>query len=278
MNPEKHEESEEIEGKGELTPDQEAKIISFVTSTPNLDDTTFHAFCEGLGIDPHEGEEVVYRHVNNKQAELELKNFIDSGASKNKGYVKPDQMRKGMKVEEEHVKGTSIPKPMQKVLEAKIVKDHVAGEHMPNYYDFLAPMEEKAKKSAAYQQGYNDYIKQAGPWTGVPGHLTNILAGGAMGPIRGSEMHAANKMMGIPEEDESFLIKHPWLSPALGGLAGSVAGTGIGYAAGNSNVGGRIGGSLGALITSIMQQHQVAKELERIKSISPKSHERLTSR
>lgn len=147
------EEHEETEGKGELTPEQEQKILEFVKATPNLDDSAFHAFCEGLGVDPHEGEEVIYRAVNEKKGEdkpaIDIKAFLTSGASKNKGYVKPDQMRKGMKVEEEHTKGLAIPKPMQKVIERKIVKDHVAGEKMPNYYDHLGPMETKAKKEAA---------------------------------------------------------------------------------------------------------------------------------
>ena len=52
------------EGKGELTSDQESKIISFVTNSENLDDTTFHAFCDTLGVSPHEAEEVVYAHIS----------------------------------------------------------------------------------------------------------------------------------------------------------------------------------------------------------------------
>lgn len=207
----KHEEQEETEGKGELTSIQERQIIDFVKAAPNLDDAVFHAFCESLGVDPHEAEEVVYRHAQEKKAKIgekpepdeikiprkilgtvarklrdkkeadklvtealkpeekqgeikgkdlspkapvkgvDIRGFLNSGASKNKGYVSPDQMRKGMKVEEEHVKGTAIPKPMQKILQRKIVKDHVAGENMPNYYDHLGPMEEKAKKEAQEQ-------------------------------------------------------------------------------------------------------------------------------
>jgi len=52
------------EGKGELTSDQENKIIEFVTNSENLDDTTFHAFCGTLGVSPHEAEEVVYAYIS----------------------------------------------------------------------------------------------------------------------------------------------------------------------------------------------------------------------
>jgi hypothetical protein len=55
--------SPKTEGSGELTPEQEQKIIDFVKSNKNLDDTKFHDFVESMGIDPHEAEEVVYRYV-----------------------------------------------------------------------------------------------------------------------------------------------------------------------------------------------------------------------
>lgn len=51
----------EMEGEGEVSPENEDKIKSFVQSTPNLDDNAFHDFCEALGVDPHEGEEIIYR-------------------------------------------------------------------------------------------------------------------------------------------------------------------------------------------------------------------------
>lgn len=57
-------ESFEAEGEGELTPEQEQKIIQFVKSHPNLDDDTFHEFAKSIGADPHEAEEVVYRYVH----------------------------------------------------------------------------------------------------------------------------------------------------------------------------------------------------------------------
>jgi hypothetical protein len=52
-----------VEGSGELTPRQEQSIIEFVKRNPNLDDDDFHSFAKSIGADPHEAEEVVYRHV-----------------------------------------------------------------------------------------------------------------------------------------------------------------------------------------------------------------------
>lgn len=54
---------EESEGRGELTPEIEKKIIDFVSKTSNLDDSDFHSFVQSLGVDPHEAEEVAYRQI-----------------------------------------------------------------------------------------------------------------------------------------------------------------------------------------------------------------------
>lgn len=59
---------ESMEGKGELTPEQEKAIIEFVKTHPNLDDSDFHAFAQSIGADPHEAEEVVYRYVQQREA------------------------------------------------------------------------------------------------------------------------------------------------------------------------------------------------------------------
>jgi hypothetical protein len=53
----------EVEGTGEIPEETAKKIREYVKNTPNLDDSDFHAFVEGLGSDPHEAEEVVYRLV-----------------------------------------------------------------------------------------------------------------------------------------------------------------------------------------------------------------------
>lgn len=58
----------EAEGKGELTPEQEAAIIEFVKSNPSLDDDDFHKFAQSIGADPHEAEEVVYRYVQQNES------------------------------------------------------------------------------------------------------------------------------------------------------------------------------------------------------------------
>lgn len=53
----------EKEGEGEIPADTEQKIRDFVANHDNLDDSDFHAFVQGLGIDPHEAEEVIYRYT-----------------------------------------------------------------------------------------------------------------------------------------------------------------------------------------------------------------------
>lgn len=51
----------EKEGTGEISAVLEKKIIEFVQTHKNLDDSTFHSYVQSLGIDPHEAEEVIYR-------------------------------------------------------------------------------------------------------------------------------------------------------------------------------------------------------------------------
>lgn len=48
----------------ELPLDIQRKIIEFVRAKKGLDDKEFHEFVEGMGVDPHEAEEVVYKAVH----------------------------------------------------------------------------------------------------------------------------------------------------------------------------------------------------------------------
>ena len=43
-----------------ITSNLRRKLVEFVTSHKDLDDSQFHAFSESLGIEPHEAEEVIY--------------------------------------------------------------------------------------------------------------------------------------------------------------------------------------------------------------------------
>lgn len=52
---------DEEEGKGEIDSEKEKKIIDYVKSHSNLNDTDFHSFVESIGVDPHEAEEVIYK-------------------------------------------------------------------------------------------------------------------------------------------------------------------------------------------------------------------------
>jgi signal transduction histidine kinase len=54
---------ETLEGQGEVSPEKEQAIRNYVATAENLDDTTFHAFVQKMGVDPHEAEEIVYRYV-----------------------------------------------------------------------------------------------------------------------------------------------------------------------------------------------------------------------
>jgi len=66
---EEGENEENKEGSGELTKEQEDKIIEFIKNQDNLDDEAFHKFAEEMGVNPHEAEEVVYKWANDKMSE-----------------------------------------------------------------------------------------------------------------------------------------------------------------------------------------------------------------
>ena len=139
----------------EITPQQSQEIQTFATSQPNLDDTKFHNYVEGLGVDPHEAEEIVYRLVRSLAQGGSENDLIPGG----RAMGMPDamfpagQIDKGVEVELEHTPNKAHAK--------EIAKDHLT--ESTQYYDRLGTMEKKiedegdkgvGKRVEAYKYGF----------------------------------------------------------------------------------------------------------------------------
>jgi len=48
------------------------KLIEFVKTHKDLDDTEFHNYAESLGYTPHEAEEVIYKYVWKVSKDLDV--------------------------------------------------------------------------------------------------------------------------------------------------------------------------------------------------------------
>lgn len=83
------------EGAGDVSPENTAKIVEYVSNTENLDDSQFHAFVESLGVDPHEAEEIIYGEFNKATASDNL-------------------IRDSIKVSDSGLKGDAFTKYMDK--------------------------------------------------------------------------------------------------------------------------------------------------------------------
>ncbi len=70
------EEAKEKEGSAP-TEEQAKQIIEYVASTPDIDDDKLHKFFEELGVDPHEGERIVYETLQRQlQKKADLAQFL----------------------------------------------------------------------------------------------------------------------------------------------------------------------------------------------------------
>lgn len=47
----------------QIDPATRQRLIDFLKSQPNLDDTTYHSFAQKLGLSPHDAEEVAYDYI-----------------------------------------------------------------------------------------------------------------------------------------------------------------------------------------------------------------------
>lgn len=100
-------------------------------------DESFHEFLEGRGINPHRGEEVVYRlaHQMSKRAA----DIVSGGEADKKtdSDFSKSQLEMGKKVEMEHTNTPGLAK--------EIARDHL--EEFGDYYTRLGKMEREAEKS-----------------------------------------------------------------------------------------------------------------------------------
>lgn len=123
-------EESELEQKP-ISKENKEKIEEYIKENPNLDDSDFHNFAIGLGIDKHEAEEVVYSILNKKLNEEK----IEGGKGDRKTLqdiadlhgVELSEIEKefevGVKVEMEHG---------NKEKAEEIAKDHLTKN--PKYY------------------------------------------------------------------------------------------------------------------------------------------------
>lgn len=114
---------------------EEKDIRDFISKTPQLSDKKFHAFLEGKGINPHKGEEVVYKVLRGETKKLE--GGLADGEKPSK--YNQGQLRKGIDVEFEHTNDRNVAR--------EISMDHL--EEIPDYYTRLHKMEQEAEKTSA---------------------------------------------------------------------------------------------------------------------------------
>ena len=128
------------------------------------------------------------------------------------------------------------------------------------------------------------YNKTAQLMTGDSGTFTTALVPG-IAPLRASQVHAIQKLRGVPSEEQPYSIRHPWAIHALAGLGGGVAAGVLGGITGASigGSGGRAVGnavsngiSLSAVLgTSLWQQHRVNEIMDEIKQRDPDLYARI---
>lgn len=92
----KKKENKEEEIEGETSKDNENKIIEFIKTNKSIDDEAYHKFAEGIGMNPHEAEEVIYRLLNEKLNESPEDKKVVEG--------KPENQLKGGKGDKMNLK------------------------------------------------------------------------------------------------------------------------------------------------------------------------------
>lgn len=109
-------------------------VFDFLKKNPNPKDSDVHAFAEKEKLAVDSIETAVYKLAT------KFVIFMSNGRSIEKGLtekdVDPEQLKKGIKIEQEHIKDPEVTK--------KIALDHLA--EMKNYYDLLEKMEKEQEK------------------------------------------------------------------------------------------------------------------------------------
>ena len=110
------------------------EVIAFLKENPNPSDDQVHDFAEKIKMDVHDLEKVFYGLATM------FVRVKTEGMAAEKGFTEkdadPGQLKKGIKIEREHIKDDDIAK--------KIALDHLA--EIPDYYDRLEKMEKEAEK------------------------------------------------------------------------------------------------------------------------------------
>ena len=106
-------------------------VFNFLKENPNPSDAQVHTFAEEKKYDVHNLEKEIYKLASR------FVSFMTSGLAAEKGINEKDvnqkQLKKGIKIEQEHIKNNNID------LAQKIALDHLA--ETPNYYDLIEKME-----------------------------------------------------------------------------------------------------------------------------------------
>ena len=106
-------------------------VFNFLKENPNPSDAQVHTFAEKKKYDVHNLEKEIYKLA------YRFVSFMTSGFATEKGITETNvdskQLKKGIKIEQEHTKNNSID------LARKIALDHLA--EIPNYYDLIEKME-----------------------------------------------------------------------------------------------------------------------------------------
>ena len=118
--------------------------FSFLKENPNPSDPQVHAFAEKKKYDIHDFEKEIYKLAS------AFVFFMTNGLATEKGITEKDvdkeQLKKGRKVEKEHIKkdkNNYFQEMIHRKIPLKIALDHLA--EIPNYYDLLEEMEKGIK-------------------------------------------------------------------------------------------------------------------------------------
>ncbi len=116
----------------------EEDVFSFLKENPNPSDSQVHSFAEKNNYDIHDFEKEIYKLAS------AFVSFMSNGLATEKKITEKDvdkkQLKKGIKVEKEHIKkDSSFQETIHKKIALKIALDHLA--EIPNYYDLLEEME-----------------------------------------------------------------------------------------------------------------------------------------
>ena len=107
-------------------------IIDFLQHNPAPDDASFHEFTESQGLDTHMAEATAYALAG--KYVMFLRGGKSGGGQKDFTKVDPEQLNKGIEVEQEHTSDLTTAK--------KIALDHLV--EFPDYYSRLEQMESSA--------------------------------------------------------------------------------------------------------------------------------------